>query len=423
MVYSYLMDRKTLGAWLIHHTKKLGQFVPIPGAYDQIELAGKSGLLLNSLAASEEVTMSNERVENLASAVGIRPRLDLPTILTELERQRLIDRSTSGISVLGLTTSQTLEYTSVIFEESNPKPSESAALDLAELSSEQPVSAAEVRDQLSDTHRISSNETTRLLDQYSEIGFVDVEKMRGQSIYFNGNLFRKEDARKINGVLAALSTSQEASVKELIDLLKRQGCLDEESAEKIVGKDLLFKLVSVGFVDINVIGNSLGRHNFVTVPSAFNKYSNSGIDDAFDLAKAFVTSITYGMTASESRRGKITMVEKLMRRLIEGLWVGPATAIGQDYKVLELKGVIVTRPYGDDRFYMRLLKRDIGEIALKVITEGEASSDSLLRLPAASATQYLEPEVNRVMVRRQQGKSTERNIEDLLDAIRKGGLQ
>ena len=397
--------------------------MPIAGAYDQMELAGKSGLLLNSLAASDEVTMANERVESLASAVGIRPRLDLPSVLAELERQRLIDRAGSGIAVLGLTTSQTLEYTATIFEESNPLPAERAALELAELSSEQPVRAAEVSERLADEHRISNKEVTELLDQYGQIGFVDVENLRGDAVYFNGNLFRKEDARKIDGVLSSLSISQAGSVKELLDLLKRQGCINEAVAERIVGNELLFKLVSVGFVDVNTIGNPQGRHNFVTVPSAFNKYSNSGVDDAFDLAKAFVTSLTYGMTASVSSRGKIAMIEKLMRRLIEGVWVGPATAIGQDYKVLELKGVIATRLSGDDRYFMRLLKRDIGEMALKVITEGEASSESLLRLPAASATHYEEPEVNRAVVRKQQGRFTERNVGDLLEAIRKGDLR
>ena len=397
--------------------------MPIAGAYDQMELAGKSGLLLNSLAASDEITMTNERVENLARAVGLRPRLDLPSVLAELERQRLIDRAGSGIAVLGLTTSQTLEYTATIFEESNPTPSERAALDLAELSSEQPVRAADVNERLSDLFRIPSKETSELLEQYSQIGFVDIDDLRGQALYFNGNLFRKENARKINGVLSTLSTSQAGSVNELLDSLKRQGCLDEAAAERIVGKDLLFKLVSVGFFDINTIGNSQGHHHFVTMPSAFNKYSNSGADDAFDLAKAFVTSLTYGMTTSASSRGKITMIEKLMRRLIEGSWIGPATAIGQDYKVLELRGVITTKPSGDDRYYMRLLKRDVGEMALKVITEGEASSASLLLLPTASATEYSEPEVNRTVVRKQQGKSTERNIGDLLEAIRTGDLR
>ncbi len=62
-------------------------------------------------------------------------------------------------------------------------------------------------------------------------------------------------------------------------------------------------------------------------------------------------------------------------------------------------------------------------MALKVITEGEASSESLLLLPTASATVYSEPEVNRTVVRKQQSKFTERDIGDLLEAIRTGDLR
>ena len=116
-------------------------------------------------------------------------------------------------------------------------------------------------------------------------------------------------------------------------------------------------MCAIGFIDENSIGNEAGTFSFVTRPAAFSKFTNSAADDAFDLAKAFVTSLTYGMTSSPYGRGHIRMIEALMRKLINGTSVGPATAIGQDYKVLEMKGVVEVRPAGDGRFFMRLLKR------------------------------------------------------------------
>jgi hypothetical protein len=62
------------------------------------------------------------------------------------------------------------------------------------------------------------------------------------------------------------------------------------------------------------------------------------------------------MTQSSPSRGRIAMIAVLLRRLIAGGQVGPATAIGEDYRVLETKGVIrvsKAQPYG---FMMRLLK-------------------------------------------------------------------
>jgi len=76
--------------------------------------------------------LTNNRINTLAKANGILVRLELPVILEELHRQRLIDKGETGITVLGLTTTQTLEHTSTIFEESSPGDCEKAAIDVAE---------------------------------------------------------------------------------------------------------------------------------------------------------------------------------------------------------------------------------------------------------------------------------------------------
>jgi len=117
------------------------------------------------------------------------------------------------------------------------------------------------------------------------------------------------------------------------------------------------------------------------------------------------------------------MIERLMRRLIAGDWVGPATAIGQDYKVLEMKGVIQVRPASGGMFDMKLLKADIGRLALEVVTEGEATTQPLGELPAVSASSYGGPEENRVVVRRNQGPAAQLGVAQLLEALRTGELR
>jgi len=98
------MDKKTTGAWIIHHTQKL-RSVNLPLAdYEEINLAGKCGIVLNALSGHKENTLTNNRIETLAKANGIAVRLELPAILEELHRQRLIDKGENGITVLGLTT-------------------------------------------------------------------------------------------------------------------------------------------------------------------------------------------------------------------------------------------------------------------------------------------------------------------------------
>jgi len=417
------MKKKTTGAWIIHHSQKLQAVTLSTQDYDQIGFAGKCGTMLNAIAGNQEVDVSNDRLHALAKANGISKRLELPTILDELQRQRLIDRGKSGIAVLGLTTAQTLEHTATIFEESSPAQCEKAVLNLSERVSDLPIINKEAEQFVADTFHLPTKDTTEILIQCEQIGFCDAEDVSGHKIYFNGNLFRREDIVKVNGVLSSLSSHDERKVAELSARMKSAGCISKQEAISALGEVLYSKLCSIGFIDENTIGNEAGTFSFVTRPASFSKFTNSAADDAFDLAKAFVTSLTYGMTSSPYGRGRIRMIEALMRKLIAGSWVGPATAIGQDYKVLEIKGVIEVRPSDDGRFYMRLLKKEVGRLALMVITEGEASGETLLQLPSVSATKYHGPEENRVVVRKRQTEPLKRGVARLLSDLRTGGIR
>lgn len=417
------MDKKTSGAWIINHTHKLREVTIATPDYDQIAFAGKCGIVLNALAGSDESELTNDRVHALAKANGISVLLELPAILDNLDSQRLIDKGDGGIAVLGLTTTQTLEHTQEIFDEASPGACEKAAIDLAEQASYLPVEKKAATEYVSDTYHISNQETEDILRQYEDIRFFDFEEVSGEPIYFNGNLFRREDIKKANAVLHSLNSSDERRVVELTERLKTSGCITKNEAIRIVGEKLYSKICSIGFIDENSIGNETGTFSFVTRPASFSKFTNSIADDAFDLAKAFVTSLTYGITSSPHGRGKIRMIEALMQKLIYGGWIGPATAIGHDYKILEMKGVVEVKSAGGGRFLMRLLKREIGQLALTVITEGEAGSASLLELPGVSATSYAGPEINRSVIRRRQAEPLKRSVAQMLSDIRTGGLR
>lgn len=49
------MDKKTKGAWIIHHTRKL-QTITVQ-EFDQLPLAGKCGFVLSSMAAESQTTI------------------------------------------------------------------------------------------------------------------------------------------------------------------------------------------------------------------------------------------------------------------------------------------------------------------------------------------------------------------------------
>lgn len=418
------MDKKTKGSWLIHHTNKL-QGVTNQTGYEKTFLAGKAGILLSAISSNNQVTVNNDRLTVLAKAANINTTFELPKLIEVLQQQQLIDTAGGGIAVLGVTTAKTLQHTSDIFDALVPGSTEVATIALAELASLEPVLAGHVAVELADSYQLGKAEIGQLMSDAEQIGFVDAEKLSpGETLLFNGNLFRRETTRKIKAVLDSLTSAEQSKLNELTETLKKQACVDTDFASKLLGEPLFKKVTAIGLFDISVVSNSTEDVGFLTLPSAFSKYSNSMVDDAFDLAKAFVSSVTYGMTKSSYARGQIQMVDALLSALVRGESVGPVNAIAQDYKVLELKGVVEVKTgtkKGRTGPMLRLLKTEVGELALQAIRQGDVSEHSLSSLPTAAVTTFSGPEHNREKVRRAQTKMSPKATNDMLSILRTGG--
>jgi hypothetical protein len=412
------MDPKTKGAWLVHHTHKLEQVAGVH-EFDNIYAAGKAAILLSALSASDQTSLSRGRVELLAKASNINTLFELPKLLELLEAQSLVQSSKKGIDVLGVTTTAVVQHAAGVFDALGPSASENAALELSELASQAPRRQKESKVYLADTCKLTSGQSSGLLEQAEQVGFVDFEDLGGDKVYFNGNLFRREQIAKTQAVLDSLTEEDRRRVAEVEELLKKCGCVSLAEVTKVLGVKLLEKLNAISMYDISVVNNDQENVAFVTRPAAFSKYGNPLVEDALDLAKAFVSSLTYGMTRSSYTRGRITMIEKLMKALIAGRWVGPVEAIGQDYRALELKGVVEVRPNPLRGYDMKLLKKEVGQIALEVIKAGDAS-DAVLNLPGATVTGYVGPEANREGGRRKQAVTSKRATRDIVMALRTG---
>lgn len=416
------MDDRIKGAWVIHHARKLQ--ATLSQDFDAIGFAGKSGTLLSAISAEEQLQIPRGRLDALAKANHISPKTELPTILAELSRQRLILPGSSAIEVIGLTGRGVLESTARIFDESTHEKHEEIVIKVSEAASENPLTDKSAVEELSDEFKLQSKEVLDTLQLGCNIGFFDSEAISPtERLLFNGNLFRREDARKINGVLSTLGTVEASKLNELNARLQASGCLPLQTATDMLGQDLFDRLHSIGMFDVNVVGNDQGKNYFVTRPAAFSKFSGSIADDALDLAKALVASLTYGMTISSYYRGRIQMVSALMNKLIGGGTVGPATAIGNDYQALEFKGVVEVTPAHGGMFNMRLLKPEVGRLALAVIQQGDITAEAVANLPGAKVTEYLGPEVTREVKRKHSTDAVKLKAKNLLQEIRTGGLR
>jgi hypothetical protein len=417
------MEKRTEGAWLINHTKKLHD-VKETQDFEDIELAGKCGILLSNLSASHEQSdLDAAKVAAIVKASNIK-KTEIDTIKNKLAGAHLIELGKNGsLSVLGITTSTVLTHTADIFNSITPSKYQQAALDLSENISNLPKGEKHLKEYISDNYDLSKSDTSDLFNQSEQIGFVDFEKLDDQSkFYFNGNLFRKEVVAKTSLVLNSLKPEDTRKITELDTILNTRGVVTIEKGKTILGDTLLSKLQSIGMFDFNEVSNSTESKTFITKPSAFAKYGNPFEEDALDLAKAFVSSLYYGMNFSVYSRGRITMLKALMRNLINGYEVGSATAIGQDYKVLELKRVVKLRPdpANPTRYFMRLLKKDIGELAIQVLEFGDTTEQSIKAstLLSGSVTDYKGPEEKRYVSRKLQNEQSKKSVTEMLRTFR-----
>lgn len=417
------MEKRTSGAWILHHTKKL-QDVTNSQAFDDIELAGKCGLFLSNLAASDEQSnLSRTKTEAIADAININKRLELPIITKTLSDAQLIDVSKSGdISVLGITTSNVLNHTSDIFTTSTSDNFQKAALELSNYISDKPIKEKELKEYISDIHHLDLVKNNQLFELAEEISLVDFEDFDSEKTYFNGNLFKRDSIEKTTKVLESLKADDSRKIKELDLKLEKEGCVDFDTAQKIIGANLLNKLQSIGKYDFNEVSNSQHSKIFLTTPSAFSKFGNPFEEDALDMAKAFISSLYYGMKLSSSNRGKIQdqiMLHNTVKKLLRGEKVGPCTAIGEDYRLLELNRVVQLEKSIGSRYYMRLLKNDIGRLALSVLERGDIAEEITVphKIQSSSVTNYIGPEKNRMKVRLKKNTSGN-NLGELLRTLR-----
>lgn len=419
MTFSF--DKETKGAWIVHHARKITMDVSAPAEFSALEESGKAAELLMRLGAADEDNLSKTEVEAIAKSANLNVRSELPHYLRLLQDRRLIDQSVNEVQVLGVTTRSVLGHASDIFDDASPTQREIASITLGEIASQSPILLNNARELVSDTYKMKTADADDFLRRASEIGFVDAEGDDPLNILlFNGNLFKRDSARKSAAVLSSLSSADQANLTSITELLNKSGCMLASKIEPQLGTQLFDKLKAAGVLEINTVSNEMGEHSFVTLPGAFHKFVNPLIDDSFDMAKALVSALSYGMSLRPSSQGRIVSVDWILNALISGRTIGPATAIGADYRVLEQNRVVKLTPDRGDMYQMKLLKKDIGQLALEVLRRGDANAETINSLPSAPMSGYMPPEKAREALRRRQSVPSKRQTQDILSALRGG---
>ena len=421
-----MMDNTTRGAWLLAQSKSIDSFQGA-GRLENIQYAGRTGrfynLLRRNIGGSTTSTLDQSEVTDICKANGI-DRSVREAALVKLKDEGRIDISTSGaISVLGATTTGVLEATAAIFDSCNPSTEEHAAIHLSERVAQRPTERGEIAEYVSDTFKISTAKTSELIDVCRSTAILDQSEDRGLSILFNNNTFRDgQYAKKAYHLMQSLNASEATNLQTVQGMMVTRGAILDEDARKILGDALFSRLVGVGLFDRLEVSNSTEAVGYLTSPDSFQKYGRPFEDDPIDDAKALLASLTYGMTRSSHTRGGITMPIALLRKLINGGEVGGnggVRAIGEDYRELEKRQVVQVIPQRNSRFTMRLLKQDVGELAMTILSGNVAAPEALL-MDGSAARSFKGPAENRRAIREKHTLSDTAYVTSALDRLRSG---
>ena len=124
---------------------------------------------------------------------------------------------------------------------------------------------------------------------------------------------------------------------------------------------------------------------------------------------------------SLSGRGRIREPLLIINALLDGRWVGPCTAIGQDYRILELQGVIRTRHYSGTQYHMSLRQKEVGQLVRDILLYGTTLPDPNIydeKFAGFQPDQFVIPEMKRRDLEARMPKPTEEMITRMLETIR-----
>lgn len=429
------MDELTKGTWIINSQKLLhsiGGDVADKYELDATDVSGKAGALLSRLAADREEVVPMAKVAAFAQSIGIgKNQIKIDPYLKILKEAGKIDIGTSGVEVYCFSSEDAVRTTSAIFDKQNPGDCEHANLLSLDATFHLPYEKNDLVNTL--TMQGVKEETAKLtLDLQSTLNLVQVTSTPGRQIYFNEYTFAGK-SEKIVAAVSSLKNDQQQTLREIQALVENSPGYPLDELEKKFSPTILQLMEGVGLLDGIPVKSQNHEAVFVCSPQ-LKGISLQETDplwaDVFHKAKILLSCLRFGQFKSRHYRGLISdpqMMLNIVNKLLRGEWVGPCTAIGHDYKELEIYGTIQTRIVKGDpfnRYEMQLRQKDVGKLVRdmlsysRVMTPNGDSFDDLLGAEPVLNCQI--PEFRRKNVNASMTGSVQQIRDQMIDSVRTG---
>lgn len=374
-------EKVKAGYWSIatqKHLKVFRQDCSNIDEFDNLDLAGKTGMFLGTIRGNNQID-NMKKLEKMANTVGIRPKELHRIILPELEKGsdkkvELIKNTAGdivGIEEYVFTNNEVMEITGNVLENQVPKPIERITIETMDQTKKIPYLENEIKGILN-KQGFSEKDieiSLALQDQFSLISKLKKGKSN-ESIISNEYIWGANHD-KIALAVSGIDFGKRQTLKEAIEIIQNTQGYPLEMLARL-DKDLLILAQKTGMINPTTIISSRGiRKDFAFTPNILNDTGFN--DDILDDVKLLLASIRFGenYTNHSTIQDPIRFLESLIRYGD----IGPHSANGSDYTLLEKKGIVkvvnkTKESYtGTVRsgYCLELIKKDVAEEALKII--------------------------------------------------------
>jgi hypothetical protein len=428
------MDELEKGTWILNSIKHLSQVrtnVPELSYFEATEQSGKAGMLLSRLVSDQQEEVPGPTVKVFARESGITSG-ELMPVLEKLKGQGKVDFTLDGkgalktLEVYSFSARDAIETTAKVFDQVGPSDHEQASIISLEKTFRLPHYRSELLEKIASAG-FKDSVASATVDMQDSLQLVRASKEGLEPLYYNEYAFASGPQR-VAKALKTLPDIDRHAVEQIQEIVEAAPGFPLDGLARKYSGDLLGMMEGVGLIDAVSVHSEFGEATFVTLP----QLSGSSIvppvlsADVFHKAKVLLSCLRFGELKSVYARGKIdtnAKMSNIVNKLNRGDWVGPCTAIGQDYQLLEKDGVIATKPARSGMYYMKLRQREVGMLVKQMLEIKRVNPDidiELQQLLKKQPNSYTIPEHRRSQMDAKQVIGVSKIREKILQSLRTG---
>lgn len=368
------MKKERVTAWIVDMQKHLQEFTgSYLSYYDATIVAGQCARMMARIRNMELID-SLTKLSAMATSVGVLPSQLRMIILPTLEKSGVINilKDKSGnirkIEEHVSSEEEILRIGYEIWEESDAKEVEKVSIHSIEQCATVPKTKEELLNNLQGEGFDEEDISLALeLQKGFKILAESKPELSLKPLIYSPYIWG-ENAPKILNYVSRLDATSKETIE---DILKKTSRNQAQPLDRLGAfpKDLLSAARKTGLLDICKVSTKVGlEKGFVFTPRMWGSLGiEKLIPDLYDDVKLFLSSVSFGKHYSGISRIKYPV--ELVEALIQRGKVGPATAIGTDFILLEKHGIVEIKedPHWKGRCNMYLIKEDIAKTALEIL--------------------------------------------------------